>query len=492
MPTLIRCARTPILLGVALIVYVMPLPAQDRWRQDAERDLRFMHAHIASTHPGAVNPDDPDFTRRSDTALALGLSQATTVRTEGGYYWTLRRFLAAFDDLHVGIAQFREPDAIRWPGFEIDAAFRVTASSDAAMPPVGATLRDCDGVPADSLVAARIGTAVGRWPMRGQQLRWTSRLFATSDPTLPELGTCRFDVGGTPTEFRLIWRDGRLADLHLSRQGGINQSAGSIRRNASLSRVGPDVHWVALPTFRDVPGSPENAALESVIAELSRVVSSTAPEAPIVLDVRGNGGGSDLSAHRLATVIWGRTRTELARERADYALRASPSAIAELEETLADEGLSASERRETEQSLARLRSARQRGETLVRFRETRAPTTASDASGRAPTVYVLTDATCFSACLSAMDLWLALGAIHVGQETAADTRYLEVRFVPLPSGHGRFFSPTAILYRARGDNVPFVPTERFDGDIADDAAVRAWMEERFFRGFREEFKGSLH
>lgn len=470
--------RIPTFLAGALGISVMQLPAQDRWRHDAEADLRFMHAHVALTHPGAVNPDDPDFSRRSDAALARALSQAADVTTAGGYYWTLRRFLAAFDDLHVGIAQFREPDAIRWPGFEIDASLRVTTSGDATAPPLGATLLDCDGVRADSLVRARVGSSAGSWSLLGQRLRWTSRLFANSDPTLPDLTACRFDVGGQATTFQLTWRAGRLSDLRLSRQGGINQPGGSIRRNAGLSRYGSSGYWVTLPNFRDVPGSPENAALDSVLAQLPRALGTAGPRDPIVLDVRGNGGGSDLWAHRLAAVIWGRARTEQARERADYALRVSPPAIAELESSLADEDLSAAERREDQATLARLRRAQQRGEALVRIREARAPTARRVATGKAPVVYVLTDATCFSACLSAMDLWLALGAIHVGQETAADTRYLEVRLVPLPSGNGRFFSPTAILYRARGDNVPYVPTQRFDGDIADDAAVRDWMETR--------------
>src|SRR5690606_19351104 len=49
-------------------------------------------------------------------------------------------------------------------------------------------------------------------------------------------------------------------------------------------------------------------------------------------------------------------------------------------------------------------------------------------------VYVLTDYGCASACLDAVDLFTALGAVHVGQETSADTVYMDTRDETLPSG----------------------------------------------------------
>lgn len=51
-------------------------------------------------------------------------------------------------------------------------------------------------------------------------------------------------------------------------------------------------------------------------------------------------------------------------------------------------------------------------------------------------VYLVTDYSCMSACLDAVDLWLALGAVHLSQETSADTLYMDIRHAKLPSGLG--------------------------------------------------------
>jgi hypothetical protein len=90
------------------------------------------------------------------------------------------------------------------------------------------------------------------------------------------------------------------------------------------------------------------------------------------------------------------------------------------------------------------------------------------------TVYVLTDATCASACLDAMDVWKALGAIHVGRETSADSLYMETRAQPLPSGYGQLSVPMKVYRgRPRGANQPYRPVHRIDAPMSDTPAVEA-------------------
>jgi hypothetical protein len=91
-------------------------------------------------------------------------------------------------------------------------------------------------------------------------------------------------------------------------------------------------------------------------------------------------------------------------------------------------------------------------------------------------VWLVTDASCGSACLDAVDLWRALGAVHVGRTTGADTRYLDVRQRRRPSGVTAKAMPMKVYRgRPRGANEPVVPVHRFDGDIADTAALEAWL-----------------
>lgn len=97
------------------------------------------------------------------------------------------------------------------------------------------------------------------------------------------------------------------------------------------------------------------------------------------------------------------------------------------------------------------------------------------ALGAGVPVHVLADAGCASACLDALDLWLPLGAIHVGGETSADTVYMDIRQQPLPSGLATVSIPMKVYRgRSRGHNQPYRPAHVWTGDFADEAALSAW------------------
>ncbi|MNL48465.1 hypothetical protein D3C87_1713240 [compost metagenome] len=89
-------------------------------------------------------------------------------------------------------------------------------------------------------------------------------------------------------------------------------------------------------------------------------------------------------------------------------------------------------------------------------------------------VYVLTDSSCGSACLDAVDLWKTAGAVQVGRETSADTVYMDIRNPTLPSGLAQIAVPMKVYRgRARGNNEPQKPAYVIEGDMSDDAALLA-------------------
>ena len=101
------------------------------------------------------------------------------------------------------------------------------------------------------------------------------------------------------------------------------------------------------------------------------------------------------------------------------------------------------------------------------------PAAAPQFAGRA---YVLTDAACASACLDAVDLWKALGAVQVGGETSADTLYMEIREQPLPSEMAVLRLPMKVYRgRPRGLNEPHRPEHLWSGNMADTAGIEAWI-----------------
>ena len=90
---------------------------------------------------------------------------------------------------------------------------------------------------------------------------------------------------------------------------------------------------------------------------------------------------------------------------------------------------------------------------------------------------VLTDPGCASACLSFVDEMRQFpGVMQVGLDTTVDRRSGSSLPYPLPGGTATLLVPSMVReHRARGENVPWVPTARFAGDIADTAAVRRWL-----------------
>src|SRR3546814_2255062 len=81
-----------------------------------------------------------------------------------------------------------------------------------------------------------------------------------------------------------------------------------------------------------------------------------------------------------------------------------------------------------------------------------------------------------SSDLDAADLWKELGAIQIGQETSADTLYMDVRQDVLPSGLAGVSIPMKVYRgRARGSNEPLRPVHPYPGDLRDTAALERWI-----------------
>jgi hypothetical protein len=88
----------------------------------------------------------------------------------------------------------------------------------------------------------------------------------------------------------------------------------------------------------------------------------------------------------------------------------------------------------------------------------------------------LTDNLCFSSCLSVTDDFRELGAFHIGQTTDAATHFIEVREQYLPSGYSQFSTLQSVVDpNGPGQVGPFQPTLSYNGDIADTAALEAWV-----------------
>ncbi len=219
-----------------------------------------------------------------------------------------------------------------------------------------------------------------------------------------------------------------------------------------------------------------------MIAKLAADRSGWQAAPAIVLDLRGNNGGSSDWSRQIAAVIWGAARVasaDLGTQTVQW--RVSSANIGQLKNYLAASKADRNSTPDENASMARkieaLQAAQTAGAELWQPPPEIAAAPVSDAT--APyrgQVIMLTDPGCASACLDAADLWLALGAIQVGQETAGDTQYMDIRREVLPSGFARAVVPMK-LYRGRkrASNETYAPTYRYAGSLADTTKVQAWV-----------------
>ena len=95
-------------------------------------------------------------------------------------------------------------------------------------------------------------------------------------------------------------------------------------------------------------------------------------------------------------------------------------------------------------------------------------------SAMAGRLIIVTDRTCFSSCLLAIEMFRRLGALHVGEATDMSTRFMEVREILLPSGL-RTFSTLQKVAVGLGDFGPYEPKIVYPGALHDEQKLKAWV-----------------
>ncbi|KAK0341257.1 hypothetical protein LTR94_027129, partial [Friedmanniomyces endolithicus] len=207
----------------------------------------------------------------------------------------------------------------------------------------------------------------------------------------------------------------------------------------------------------------------------------------VVLDLRGNGGGSSHWSELIAQALWGDDWMAANGLPAIEAIewRASEGNLKAIQ-TYYDEWTASGEAEYrlnwARRIIAGMTNARAVGEPYWRDGSEQDATAAimpAPTAERLVTgpVYVITDSGCSSACLDAVDLWKAAGAIQVGRETSADTVYMDVRVANLPSDLAEIAIPMKIWRgRQRGNNEPQKPLYAFSGPMSDTQELRGWIK----------------
>ena len=462
-----------------------PMDLPRDWSATLTQDATGLHDIMIDSHPGVHDPLNPAFKPRLEEGLTDALERAKTTTDAGGWWWALRAYVASFEDGHVGIS-ITQPNygfPTRWPGFltVYRGADQVVADrdpADAATPPLGARLIDCDGVAAEALAEQRIGQFRGRWFLEAQRTLYGDWQFLSAqNPWIGEMRQCRFEADGATKTYALNWR-ATPEDIY-ARRAKLAQRAAT---DFGLKHFDDGGFWISTPSFNGDPSSETHAELTALIADMKAKQDALRAAPYVVLDLRGNGGGSSHWSQLMAQVLWGdawmAAHPEPAIEAVEW--RASDGNIAQiagfLEQLRATNG-SPEYIGWAEDAVNGMKAAQAAGQVYWRSANTQDPDPAPPPSApqlMAGRVYVLTDSSCGSACLDAVDLWKTAGALQVGRETSADTVYMEIREPALPSGLAQIAVPMKVYRgRARGNNEPQRPQYVIAGDMSDDAALLA-------------------
>lgn len=459
-----------------------PLPAPADWGKALAEDAQAFHDLIADSHPGPVDAENSAFKPLLQRGLRTALARAKTADSYEDWYFAMQEYAASFDDGHLGLFNYAPMGhswRAEWPGFLTgwrDDADTVVFNRDPAAPPVGARLISCDGRPADAFAAGFVGKGAGRWMLRSRRIAYANTLFVDqANPYVTRPSRCDFQVEGVRKSYNLVWRDLPNA----VRDEGF--SAGrSPRASAPIGlNTYPAGYWIGLGTFNSNANSVDGKALTALQAEVTEKADALRSANSVVFDLRGNNGGSSAWIYAMARSLWGDDWVTLKSPRSkgvDW--RASEGNLAEIRSFRGQVGDNPQVLAWVDAIDAGLTKARKEGRILWSQRdeddEIVLPKDAT--TGMKSRAYVLTDYGCASACLDAVDLLKALGAVQVGQETSADTLYMDVREQMLPSGRVGAVVPMKVYRgRARGNNVTAVPAHEWTGALGDSDGLKAWV-----------------
>ena len=448
------------------------------WRRAAQADVQAAHDLIAANHPAMlVEVRDPGFRAAEAGAFKVARARAERVDSYDGYTAMLAAYAVALKDAHVwSRATFgiNRPD---WAGIIMARrAGRWVVADEEVLGDepslLGAELVSCDGVAVERFAEEKLGGFRADWSVGAQQLHAAPWLLIDDhNPFVMRPKSCEFAVGGrrrtAVLQWRLIKRDALTPR--------IGAAIGAGAAGFGVRRAGAG-YWISVQSLIE-SAAPVVAEVETLAAELRK--------APfVVVDLRGNTGGSSIYGTRIAKALMGAGYVDAklpTDEGCDQVWRVSDGNLAQL--TFYRDVLGRTRGKaftdEMSATLAKADGAHKAGRALSGSAD--CPVAAPMRSGAAPAslmrgrLILITDSLCFSSCLVVTHDLVALGALHVGQTTDANTRYSEVREVEMPSGLSKFSTLQAF---APGEPIrygPFTPALPYPGDMSDTPALEAWV-----------------
>jgi hypothetical protein len=464
-----------------------------QWQAVATADLNAVRDIIQSTHPGAIDDQNPEFQHWTQIGYEQARALIARVTDYDSAMAAVRSYVTGFRDGHFTYSDNarKEHYAIASNGIGmalVDGRYLVTATLPAwsvPLPPVGAELLSCDGLTPQQIVEQRHAPYYSRRQTEGDAHVLASMLH-TRAFSGDELKHCTYrTTDGKSLQQEIVYKSFLTKEYFYEVGPALRKGApGSASPRDNRYTLKDGVLWIDTANFNPRPGTSQAADLDKMLIELAALTGVK----QIVFDTRGNRGGDSRVGGRIFEAATGGLdydkndlsslpRTFAQWRVSDVAVEAFASNIERMTKVY---GADSNQARYAQEMHKRFQDAKAAGEQWVRqdadYRITPADIAARGGHLRRfkGTVALVTDHNCASACLDFADLVRSVpGSVHLGQTTSVDAVYIDGGGrVKLPSGNVLVLPLKVWRNRLRGNDEPWVPHVPLAVDMRDDGRVR--------------------
>lgn len=469
-----------ILMFGALSIYFVQKDSEIAWQKLAKADLKKIKNTIEQSHPGSVDEKNPEFNIWLYEGYILTKKKIKEILSFEGYKFALAYYVSGFKDSHLSLDFLVEEKIVEWPGFLIffkDNNFYVNYVDNGVskVPPQGSELIECnDMTPQDYMIKYVFPYYGGDLSVEAHWYKNAPYMLVDQDnPWSKKIKKCTFKTGQEESTFEIEWQ--KISGYRLKQL--IKQEFVIQKNQAHVTLFAKNGVWIKLPTFNPQTDQ-EIKALQNVLEK----TKSLATKNPIVLDLRGNKGGYGSWGTLLLENLFGSEFLEnaiypkVANTREWRVSKKNLTDIMVMKDLVKKQFGSTSEdyqyMTELEQNMVK---GLVTGDNLVSVVEEKLKPKAVENPIQAQ-IFVITDYKVFSAALTLLDYLKEIpNVVQIGLPTNADTTYLGVGSVQLPSGIVELSHPMSVERgRRRENNQAYNPDYRFV-DIYNDEALEDFI-----------------
>ncbi|MFC1842947.1 S41 family peptidase [Candidatus Dependentiae bacterium] len=435
----------------------------NNWRQTAKKDLDFIYITLKKNHPGAANPVqawEPSFNQWLEQGYQEATKALDSVSDYQAYKHLLLDYTRGFFDTHlwVHIKNKKKNSTENWKlSFECAYTGKEVIVTESSDPKIACSdiLISVDGVPTKQFLK-KIVSRFSINPKIEASLYKTTRFLS-----LVRIDPCstHWPIFALAKNYTFKTKNGKLVEY--TTQWEKTTEAVSIKRLSefSLKELKDNCVWVSLPSFH--PNNKQEKNLKHIISTIKKYRDSNA----IIFDLRNNGGGNSAWGTSIIKALVGKKYfTQKATIISEY-WRASKGNLKHLQgyqeifsTQFPAEHPIHQELKDQVQGIEKAIANNKQFYILTPKKEI-VPYSVKSKLNPSTKVFCIVDEYCVSSSLIFIDeLKMVTNPVLVGHPTNADTDFMDIRKLDLPSGYGSLFVPMAFLVgRKRKSNECYMP-----------------------------------